>query len=317
MKTKIYSVFRKSHSSSVLLAMTSMVLGSGWLDASSLLVNWGGDYLQHSAGFSGSYTTVNGLDLDGDSSTDDSRSGYAYNAASPAVFSPPSPYAGVSGTFYGGFVVNSLNTDGDSGKILQPNAQGVHQDGPDHIKFETQTQKTDHTFALFTYWDKSDFLNGGSGGTISLDNLSKFSLSIRNSTNVQDDIHLHMVIRQGSQFYVSEGFFGGTGASVLEPGYLGVIPDGGTAEFFPTMSELGWKAYNPDGLDLQWAHGAWGDPVFDDITGVGFYFDTLAFTQNNSNLEITDFSFTAVPEPGSAALALGALGTLLLLRRRS
>lgn len=297
--------------------MTSMVLGSGTLHASTLLVNWDGNFVQNNADFSGSYTTDNGLNLDGDPLANDSRSGYAYNAGSPGVFSPATNYTGPSGTFYGGFVVNTLNTDGDTDKILQPHAQGIKPDGPGYMIFETQTKKNDHTFALFTYWDKQDFLNGGSGGTISLDSLSSFSVDIRNATNVQNDIHLHMVLRQGSQFYVSEGFFGGTGASQAEAGYLGVIPDGGTAEFFPDMADLGWKAYDPSGLDLKWAHDVWGEVEFNDITAVGFYFDTLAFSQNNSKLEITSVSFTAVPEPGSAALALGALGTLLLLRRRS
>jgi hypothetical protein len=320
METESYSgPLRRSYQLPALAALSCVAFGTGSLHASFLLVDWGGQYVANDQEFNGSYTNVDNIDLDNDSVADDSKFGYAYNALSPAPLSPSSGYSGTSGTFFGGFVINTLNNPSSLGESLQPNGQGVHQNGPnDHLKFQTQhSENHHHTFSLLTYWDKADFLNGGSGAYISLDTLSNFSLTIRNSTNVQDDIHLHFLIRQGNQFYTSEAFFGGTGASLLEPGRLGDIPDGGSAVFNPLANPtLGWKAYAPDGLNLQWQHGDWSPQNFDNITAVGYYFDTLNFTQNNSNLEITGFSFSAVPEPSSALIALGGFGTLLLRRRR-
>jgi len=317
MKAKSHSGFlRRSYQLPVLAALSCAAFGTGSLHASFLLVDWGGDYLQNTAEFSGSYTNQDGLNFDGGPVANDSRFGFAYNAAAPAVLSPPSPYSGTSGTFYGGFVVNTLNQVDTNG--LQPNAMGVHQNGPeDYIKFQTQhSGNHDHTFALFMYWDKSDFLNGGSDGAISLDNLSSFSLNIRNSSNFTADAHLHFVIRNGSQFYTSQAFYNGDGASG-EEGFLGQVPDGGIATYNPSVGGFGWKAYNPDGLDLQWSHGGYENPTFDNITAVGFYFDTLVFGQGNNTIDITNFSFSAVPEPSSALIALGGLGTLLLHRRRA
>jgi MYXO-CTERM domain-containing protein len=43
----------------------------------------------------------------------------------------------------------------------------------------------------------------------------------------------------------------------------------------------------------------------------------VGFTGASAGSTISAFSFTPVPEPASGALALGSLGTLLLLRRRS
>lgn len=316
---KASSVFCAFHPSPLLVGIVGAALGSGSIHAVEFLVDWGGDYVSNNQEFSGIYSDVPNLDLDNDTVLDDSRFGYAYNAAAPTVFSPSAGYSGTSGTFYGGFAINTIDNPSAAGDTLQPNSQGVHQNGlTDHIKFQTQhSGNHHHTFALFTYWDKADFLNGGNAVNVSLETMSTFSLEIRNSTNVQDDIHLHFVIRQGNQFYASEAFFGGTGISQTELGYLGIIPDGGIATYTPSSHPtLGWKAYNPNGLDLQWSHGPWVNPTFNDITAVGFYFDTLGFTQNNSDLEIDAFSFTGIPEPASAVLALAGFSALLLRRRR-
>ena len=319
MKTCTASVL--SYRLPALAALSCAAFGTAPLHASFIMVNWGGQYVDNNQSFNGtlpSYTVQNNQNLDGTGTGDDSRFGIAYNSSIPVPLSPQSGYSGTSGTFYGGFVVNTFGNANADTQAVQPNAQGVHNNGStDHLKFQTQHSGNDHhSFALLMHWNKADFLNGGDGGAVTLNNLSTFSLDIRNNSNINENTHLHFVVRNGTQFYTSEAFYGGTGASLLEAGYLGAIPDGGTATLNPVVSGLGWKAYNPDGLDLQWQHGSWTSPTFDNITGVGFFFDTLAFSQNNNNLELEGFRFSAIPEPSSALLALGGLGAVLLHRRR-
>jgi hypothetical protein len=286
------------------------------LQASSLLVNWGGDYVLNYQPFSGSTTRENNLDLDGVDGNNDSRFGIAHNKTSPAPLSPSNGYSGTSGTFYGGYVINTINNPEGAGQTLQPNAAGAEEDGPDYLRLETQhSGNYHHTFAYLVYWDKSDFLNGGNTQTITLDMLSAFSLNIRNSSNFTDHAHLHFVLRNGTQFYTSEAFYNGVGASA-ENGFLGAVPDGGIATYNPIDQGFGWKPYDPDGLDLQWTHGGYLNPTFDNITGVGFYFDTLGFDQNHNDIEIRGFSFSAVPEHSIAFLAIGGFGMMTLIRKR-
>ena len=273
--------------------------------------------------FSGTYSYQDGLNLDGDAGlTDDARFGYGYNSLAPAPLSPASGYSGTSGTFYGGFVINTLDNATALGDTLSPNGHGVHQNGStDHLKFQTQhSGNHHHTFALMMYWDKTGFLNDTNLATVTFDATSNLSVSVRNDSNLEPDAHLHFVVRNGTQFYVSQAFWGGVSPSTTEPGYQGVFPDGATINYNPAASPFGWKAYNPTGLDLQFGHGSWVTPTFDNVTAVGFYVDTLNFTggpTNNSNLEITGFAVNAVPEASHAVLSLGALGALMLRRRRA
>ena len=282
--------------------------------ASVLLVNWGGEYVTSPQGFSGTYTSITGLDIDSDGALDDMRFGYPYNATNPALFNPSSGYSGTSDRFYGGFSVNALNS---SAAELQPNAGSVLSAGQDYMRMQTQqTQNTSHNFAWFMYWDKSDFLNGWDSATVGLIDAGTMSVNIRGTSNFQAETDLHFVIRQGTQFYVSEAYW--SNATAPESGYQGPLPlNGGTITFNPlSLGSLGWKLYNPNGLDLQMQHGGYVFPTFDDITAVGFYFDTRAFTQQNSKIEVNSFSVLPVPETSSALLALGGLGVALLTRRR-
>ena len=283
------------------------------------VVSWGGgDYVSNSQPFQGSYTYQSGLDLDNDSFADDSRFGYGLSTTSP--LSPASGYSGTNATFYGGFTVNTIDAD-SSGDTLQSNGEGVHQNGStDHIKFETQHSGNHHTFAFLAFWDKADFLSGGATSPVTLGPGGSFSSTPRSNSNITEDTHLHFVVRDGTQFYVSEAFWGGTGSSTTEPGYQGTFPDNTTTVLNSATPTWGsWQPYNPSGLNIQFNHGGFETPTFTNITGFGFYIDTLNFTANTNNLEIDGFSVNAllIPEPWSAGLAVfGAFGLAAGFRRR-
>ena len=303
-------------SKQIVLAAFGVLAYGPMAHAAQLLVNWSGNYVSSPQPFNGTYTYQSGFDFDGIGGTNDSRFGYAYNAGSPTLLSPSTGYSGTSDNFYGGFVINTLNVD-SNGDTLQPNAHGVHDDGVnDHIKIQTQhSGNHHHTFALLTYWDKTDFL-AATNTSVILDSNSAFTLSTLESSNFQPNAHLHFVIRNGSQFYVSQAYWGGT--NLLDTDRQGDLPDGGSVVYNPFTTGLNWKLYNPNGLDLQWTHGSYDytSSSFTDITAFGFYVDTLNFTQNNSNLEIGSFAVTAIPEPSRALLLMAGLMGVLLKRRR-
>lgn len=287
--------------------LSSLAIPAAVFGAPTDVVNWGGQYVANSQSFQGSYSYESGLDLDGDTNNDDSRFGYGVGATplSPANV-PPGAYSGTSSTFYGGFVINTINAD-SNGDSVGPNGQGVHQNGAtDHIKMLTQhSGNHHHTFAFLVYWDKADFLNGGSTVPVALDGAGSFSFTPRSNSNITAETHLHFIVRDGSQFYVSEAFWSNTVSA--EPGWQGLLPDNATTVFDATSPEWGsWQPYNPSGLGIQFTHGGFVTPTLSNVTAVGFYLDTLVFSANTNNLEIDGFSVVAnpVPEPGPLAVAL-------------
>jgi len=191
-----------------------------------------------------------------------------------------------------------------------------------YFLFETQhSGNFDHTFALLMYWSKEDFLNGGNAiPNLSFGNDSTFMIMTRQATNIQADTHLHFVVRNGGQFHVSEAYWGG---NILPPDpdpRQGVFPDGATVTYNPIgLTGLKWRQYDPNGLALQWTHGEYDftSDSLTDITGLGFYVDTIDPSQKNSQLEINSFMVTGlIPEPGSIVLAIAGLGMMPGFRRR-
>ena len=282
--------------------------------SATTLVDWGGNYVQNNQPFQGTVVTEIGIDLDGDGFLDDSRFGREFSTLDP--MSPdPSVYSGTSDTFYGGWVVNTFNSL-DPG-MLQPNSAGVEQAGNlDRIAFQTQNVGSlDHTFTFLALWTKPHFLNDGDSNLVDFSTGGNFSLRAAQCTNCQPETHLHFLARDGAQIYVSQAFWGGTDPN--EAGYQGPFPDGETVSYTFTPGSL-WQAINPTGLDIGFDHGNYVTPTFSNVTGVGFFMDTLEPTQNNSQIFINSFSVDGfvVPEPSRALLLATGLIAGLALRRR-
>ena len=292
--------------------MASLSLGS--IQAATVsAVDWGGDYVAATQPLNDD-TPANrtGSDNYGDPdgpftiNTVDSIAGRALSTNSP--LSPPAGYAGTSGTFYGGGSVtraNSLANDGFSELTV------LNQGSNDSLHWHVDTGGDSHTFHLLVYWDKADFLNGLS--TTANLGLSEggFSLSTSQSSGHQTDELLRWVVRDGSQFYVSQNT-----TTLLNNSTFNVA--------YSTLTN--WAALNPvdplgaptssDLLSLDFNEaGPYAPHTFTDVTGLGFYVEHEAAT-GPIHVHIEGFGADLIPEPSSALLLFsGALLTAMRRRR--
>jgi hypothetical protein len=294
------------------------LISSAQLLKADIAVNWGGDYVSAKTPYAG-HTPANlvgGSDQYGDPdgplpvNVTDSIAGRSLRST---PLSPPSGYSGTSGTFYGGGSVtrvNSLVNDGFSDLTM------LNQGSNDSMHFRVNTGGDSHTFHLLTYWDKSDFLNGlNSVPNLTLDAGGQFTIQTSQSAANHSDEILRWVVREGSQFYVSQN--------------TTLLTNNATFNV-PYSSLTNWALYNPnfvagiatagDLSSLDFDETSVASPLsFSDITGIGFYIEHEAATGPiHVHIEGFEASLTAVPEPGSLAYGLMVgLGGLSLRRSRT
>lgn len=282
------------------------------LAATVSAVNWGGQYVDADTeladhdpaklgGGGDKYGDPDGVfDINGS----DSLAGRALSLDSS--FSPPSGYSGTSGTFFGAGSVTregSLVNDGYS-------ELSVLNQGPnDSVHWHVDTGGDLHTFHLLMFWDKADFLNGlDTTGPLTLIDGS-FTLTTAQVTDHTDEV-LRWVVRDGSQFYVSEG------TELLQ----------NNTSYLRDYSDLtNWAVYNPVDpvgdatlADLQSIDfdetSTFSPHTFTDVTAVGFYVEREAAT-GPAHVHVEAFGATLVPEPSTATLLFSGL-VLFLGRRR-
>lgn len=224
-----------------------------------------------------------------------------------AALSPSSNWSGTNSVFYGGFSSVVSGTAGQSRF-----ATVIDNATSDRIRIgiTAGTGNSITSFAGVVYWDKSNFLNGGSSASISLDNSSSILINVAAATNLR----ARWVIRNGSQFYVSNGTTNFTSSS-----------SGSFSLSNATLMATSWDQYNP-ATSLTWTSGTGtvSSTALTDITGVGVYFvSTNSTAGQNFNLTFDSFAFSGVlgsqiPEPSSFAVlsGLGILGFAASRRRR-
>jgi hypothetical protein len=282
--------------------------------AEIVAVQWGGPYVTASTNFadsdplktgpSNSYGDPDGVFTLGA----DSVTGRAYRST-PFSPSPLSGYSGTSATFYGGGMVtrsNSLLNDGFN------DLEVLNQGSNDSYHFHVDTGGSLHTFHALTFWDKADFLNSlNLAPNLYLTPGGQFSLTTAQSAGHHTDELLRWVVRDGSQFYVSEA------TSLLT---------NNASINVPYSSLTNWKPYSPNqvvgaatisdllSLDFDESPAGFSPQTFNNVTGLGFYIEHESST-GPVHVHIENFSATAaVPEP--SALALTLVGMLGLVRRR-
>ena len=289
-----------------LIGVVLLAVLSGVAPAAISLVAWNadGESTNATVDFQGAWTSEVNLDLDGDALTDDSRFGLALGERTP--LSPDY----TDGRFYGGVSINKVNNVVPD--TLSSGNYSVHNASTDHLVVHTQhSGNHHHTFDALFYWDKADFLNGGDVMGVTLDGTSVLSVATLPTSLVKGDEHLHFVIRDGSQFYISEKYYGSTPG----PSQLGLFPDGATVSLAPNESQ--WSLYDPSGLALHFEGTTFSPHVFADVTAFGFLMDSKTFESNSSRIEISGFSASAVPEPSAALLAgMMCLASVAWRRRR-
>jgi hypothetical protein len=187
-----------------------------------------------------------------------------YSDAEPINPHPPggnaygTTYAtGTSYRFYGGILFQHY--DGQFGSKW---AEVWYRDGPDRIY--QSADATSDGWALL-YWKKEDFLNSASDVTVTFDAASTLEiLNYAGADGVVDNNfgRVRFVVRDGTQFYISEGFGDKTTSSGFQ------LTDPSTTRWAPYTSSA------PYNLKFDAANAVFASHTFSNITAVGFYHAT-------------------------------------------
>ena len=304
-------IIMKNTSSIVLLALVIAPFQLQSMRGAVTAVDWGGPYAGADLPFaddvaanrSGSdkYGDPHGTFPDGP----DSVTGRALSLDSP--FSPTSGYSGVSDTFYGGGSVTREGTGTNDGF----SEISILNQGPnDSIHWHVDTGGDSHTFHVLIYWDKSDFL----GGLDAISNLTLggggATITTAQASGHHTDELLRWVVRDGTQFYVSDETVTLTNNDTFSVTYENV---GNWAGYSPNDPAGAPTLADLQSLDFD-ESGPYNPHTFTDVTGLGFYVEHEAAT-GPIHVHIEEFSAT-IPEPSHALLTLLGLSLLSARRRR-
>lgn len=225
---------------------------------------------------------------------------YVISYSDSSTLSPSSNWTGTNAAFYGGV------TSGFAGGAPTVFTSTVAQISPtkDRVRIGINPASGGNLANVngLVYWKQSDFLNGGSTQTISLDSNSSLSLNITGVTNFRG----RWVIQNGTQFYVGSSTNFTTAASQSLSG--------------TALANEVWSPYDP-ATSLVWTAGGTTKTTaqLTDITAVGFYYlmgTNTGVANQTFNVTFDSFGFTAVPEPTTWALLAGSLTALVIFRRR-
>ncbi len=231
-------------------------------------------------------------------------SGRAYSSST--AFSPASGYSGPA--FYGGGSVTTpaaLGADNEGFHELSVANGGAGAGDSIHWRVDANGATT-HTNHVFVFFKKAQFeAPWASGGGITSTQLADATFQLGTGQLIQSgplDTTNRWVVQDGSSFWVSIISLNLTQNNTFQTSFASIT---------------GWAPYDPTtGLAaLDFNEGSSFAPrTFTDVQGFGFYVEH----EDGSDVTQVDIgSFAVVPEPSHAVLSLGALGALLLRRRRA
>lgn len=212
--------------------------------------------------------------------------------------------SGSVGTFYGGYKITKFSDT----NVFTPILQVQQNTTSDRIVFNSNSGAFNSEVDALVYWKKSDFLNGLSSQTLSLDNTATGSISVNYGSGATTQTRF--VVKSAGVFYISQtaqtNNTGGTYTLSFDPNTMWSIYD-------PTSDiELGTTSYSITSSALT------------DIQGVGVYMERTR-TSNASSISLLSFQLdlvgtvSSVPEPATFAILAGAvvLGSVAYRRRRA
>lgn len=223
-----------------------------------------------------------------------------------SLFTSNGAAAPQNATIYGGVVRNGSNDARITLINDNPDNSAVTHDV---FRIEAASQ-SDYDAALV--WQKTDFLNGGDSGTVSIEAASTFTLVAEDNAagnlNTRPDLRW-LIIKDGVTY-----------ASTIDPGPIGrdyvSLSSGDLTALDWFQVDYGTNFRDPGVAVDESAIG-----LFDDIDGVGVYFSSLNDGMDTLAMGVSVNAFSAdlavVPEPSASLLVLSGLGLFINRRRRS
>jgi len=214
-----------------------------------------------------------------------------------------------STTFYGAY--ESIVMDAPSGSAINSEVirAGTSSSTPDGSVMKTTYARptgSDYVGTNVVIFQKADFLNGGSSGSLTLSSMSMTMTTPSVTAGTASNMRGRWVIANGSSYYVSQTTFS------MDAGTVSL------ADF--TLSQ--WSVYTPStaaGTVLNFQPTSFSTVNFNNVQAVGFYAETwdgvdqiIAGSGSGGGnvgaaFNVTDFGVTAVPEPSAIALLGGGL----------
>jgi hypothetical protein len=272
-----------------LLAAVAVVSAAN-LNAATMLMDWGSTtYVTSAASFSNPAPTDSGLTR-------------VYPYSSATAVSPSSGYTGP--TFYAAIQYSQASgtLSNITRQIANDNTNG------DYISLTTASPtNVSNTLNALIFFKKSDFQNGMSTPTVTLDSTSAFNITRGNGGFTANTKSVRAAVLDGTQWYLS--------SASVDP-----TANNTTYTILADASAGMWGTYDPTTTPMGTIPSSFTTPgsSFTNIQAVGFFVDaTRTSTGANSNIfaSFSGFEASAIPEPATWAL-LAAVGTFFMVTRR-
>jgi len=284
--------------------------------SATIIVDWGGDYVSANQVFRNTTTS------DPNAYRSYTNSGQSYSVLKDSFqnLTPGSGYTAPTGktsNFYGGFMSSSGSSaatlGGATGTTSAINARAVVNSGTaDMITLALSTATAQIRGAVL--FNKSDFLNSTSSQTIIFD--SDSSLTFKGIMGGYRPVGRWMVL-DGSTWYISLATITQTASNTVETHTLN------------NLNTALWAVYNPRLTDTAGTYllnaaptTGYAQHTFTDIQSMGIFMDSYGEAASVDGSSYSRFALagftahaTAIPEPSTLALSLGALGCVAFLRR--
>jgi len=255
--------------------------------ASTLLVNWGGNYVA--------------ADSNLNSQTSAIPNGLLYNYSDSTPKSPTAKYSGTSDKFYG-VAQSTYQMDGGSGELFRI----VNNGSQDTIRILSRAGGTTNTVAVqgLLFWKQEDFLDASrKDSPLSLADLGEFSV---HASSVRGNAAIRFAVLSDNVWYLSEEVK--TASTGGTPADLGTFVLDNAAGINWAKWEITAGPSNP--LPAAPTLFDISGETLNNITAVGFYFSSSYSAANRASMDFSGFSVTAIPEAGSVSL-MGIASTLV------
>lgn len=228
---------------------------------------------------------------------------YTSNGSAYSESTAMSPASGYTGpVFHGGYLATAdtaarigaslqVVTGGSNGVVLVQDYGNVAN---------TVTMGIASAF-VFKQQDWANYTSGG----VSLSSISVNGTSYTNNT-LGNAMTGRWIIENGSNYYISQTTFLGNSST----------------QSLTDFSTTTWAAYNPTtSLNFDQSAATYSTVTFDQVTGVGVYFENDSFLGTGAsgvqyNVSLNSFAASAVPEPGTLSILLVAAACYLPMMRR-